>query len=351
MVDPARLRRLAKGRAVEAGLAEQEAHQLAGRAFNLASPKQLAEVLFDQLGLPAVKKTKTGRSTDAEVLEELSHLHPLPAKVLQFRSLTRLVSGYHEALPMLIHPDTGRIHTSYNQAVAATGRLSSSNPNLQNIPVRTDVGRRIREAFVAPEGWHIVSADYSQIELRVLAHLSQDPLLCESFRTGEDVHARTAREVFGAITGGAAVVEMRRRAKVINFGIIYGKTDFGLARELGIPKSQARQFITDYFARYRGVRQYMDRTVEEARTTGMVRTMLGRRRYVPDLRSRNPTAREQAERMAMNTPIQGTAADLLKRAMIRVHRELPASGLRARMLLTVHDELVFECPRRRSRTR
>ncbi|MBI5499862.1 MAG: DNA polymerase I [Deltaproteobacteria bacterium] len=343
-VDPARLRRLAKELAVEAGLAEQEAHQLAGRPFNLGSPKQLAEVLFDQLGLPTVKKTKTGRSTDAEVLEELAAMHPLPSKVLQYRSLTRLVSGYLEALPTLINQQTGRIHTSYNQAVAATGRLSSSNPNLQNIPVRTDVGRRIREAFGTEEGWRIVSADYSQIELRILAHLSEDALLCESFRLGEDVHARTAREVFGAIAGGAAVTELRRRAKVINFGIIYGKTDFGLARELGIPKSQARQFIADYFARYEGVRRYLDRAVEDARATGMVRTMLGRRRFLPDLKSRNPAARGQAERMAMNTPIQGSAADLLKLAMIRVHRELGASKLRARMLLTVHDELVFECP-------
>jgi DNA polymerase-1 len=343
-VDTQRLARLADELATEAQAVEQEAHLLAGRTFNLNSPKQLAELLFDQLGLPTVKKTRTGRSTDADVLEELAALHPLPSKVLQFRSLTRLVTGYLQALPTLVNPETGRIHTSYNQAVAATGRLSSSNPNLQNIPVRTDVGRKIREAFVTEPGWRIVSADYSQIELRVLAHLSQDPLLLDSFRKGEDVHARTAREVFGAISGGSAATELRRRAKVINFGIIYGKTDFGLARELGIPRSQAHQFIEGYFARYRGVRSYLERTVAEARETGIVRTLLGRRRFLRDLKSRNPTARGQAERMAMNTPIQGTAADLLKMAMVRVHRELGRSGLRARMLLTVHDELVFECP-------
>jgi DNA polymerase I len=343
-VELGRLRRLAQELTIEAGNVEEEAHQLAGRTFNLGSPKQLAEILFDQLGLPPLRKTKTGRSTDAEVLEELAGLHPLPSKVLQYRSLTRLVSGYLEALPALVNPDTGRIHTSYNQAVTATGRLSSSNPNLQNIPVRTEVGRRIREAFVTAPGWRIVSADYSQVELRVLAHLSQDPLLLESFRTGEDVHARTAREVFGAIAGGSALAEMRRRAKVINFGIIYGKTDYGLAHELGIPKSQAKQFIEDYFRRYRGVREYLDRTVAAARETGCVHTMLGRRRFLRDIKSRNPAARGQAERMAMNTPIQGSAADLLKRAMVLVQRELGASGLRARMLLTVHDELVFECP-------
>lgn len=343
-VDLGKLRRLAQELTIEAGHLEEDVQRLAGRVFNLNSPKQLAEVLFDQLGLPVTKKTKTGRSTDADVLEELAALHPLPAKVLQYRSLTRLVSGYLEALPALVHPETGRIHTSYNQAVAATGRLSSSNPNLQNIPVRTDVGRRIRDAFTTRPGWRIVSADYSQIELRVLAHLARDPLLLESFRTGEDVHARTAREVFGVIAGGSALAEMRRRAKVINFGILYGKTDYGLARELGIPKSQARQFIADYFARYRGVKEYMDRTVAEARETGVVHTLLGRRRYLRDIRSRNPTLRNQSERMAMNTPIQGTAADLLKLAMVRVHRDLRASTLRARMLLTVHDELVFECP-------
>jgi DNA polymerase-1 len=343
-VDLGKLRRLAQDLSIEAGHLEEDVQRLAGRVFNLNSPKQLAEVLFDQLGLPATKKTKTGRSTDADVLEELASMHPLPAKVLQYRSLTRLVSGYLEALPALVHPETGRIHTSYNQAVAATGRLSSSSPNLQNIPVRTEVGRRIREAFVTRPGWRIVSADYSQIELRVLAHLARDPLLVESFRTGEDVHARTAREVFGAITGGSALAEMRRRAKVINFGIIYGKTDYGLARELGIAKSQARQFIADYFERYRGVKEYMDRTVAEARETGVVHTLLGRRRYLRDLRSRNPALRGQSERMAMNTPIQGSAADLLKLAMIRVQRDLRASALRARMLLTVHDELVFECP-------
>jgi DNA polymerase-1 len=343
-LDLTRLRRLAQELSIEAGNVEEEAHQIAGHTFNLNSPKQLAEVLFDQLSLPAVRKTKTGRSTDADVLEELAVLHPLPSKVLQYRSLTRLVSGYLEALPALINPETGRLHTSYNQAVAATGRLSSSNPNLQNIPIRTEVGKRIREAFVTRKGWRIVSADYSQIELRVLAHLAQDALLMDSFRKGEDVHARTAREVFGVIAGGSALAEMRRRAKVINFGIIYGKTDYGLARELGIPKSQAKQFIADYFARYDGVRRYMDRTIEDARRTGLVKTMLGRRRYLRDIGSRNHAARSQAERMAMNTPIQGTAADLLKLAMIRVQRELKASKLQGRMLLTVHDELVFECP-------
>ncbi|MDI7267484.1 MAG: DNA polymerase I [Myxococcota bacterium] len=343
-IDLQRLRMLGVELRVQTDELEREAHAAAGGPFNLASPKQLAEIMFDRLDLPRIRKTKTGYSTDADVLEELSAHHPLPGKVLQHRSLTRLVSGYIEALPALIHPETGRIHTSYNQAVAATGRLSSSDPNLQNIPVRTDLGRRIRDAFVTVPGWRIVSADYSQIELRVLAHVSRDPLLVDSFRKGEDVHARTAREVFGVIGGGSADQELRRRAKAINFGVIYGKTDFGLAREFGIPKAQARRFIDDYFARYGGVREYMDRTVSEARAAGMVRTMLGRRRFLPQINSRNPTARGQAERMAMNTPIQGTAADIIKIAMIGVACALDREKMRSRMLLTVHDELVFECP-------
>jgi DNA polymerase-1 len=334
-VDVGRLRALSRELDRETGALADEIRRMAGGDFNLNSPKQLAEILFDRLGLPSVRKTKTGRSTDADVLEELSVLHPLPAKLLQYRSLTRLVSGYLEALPALVNPETGRIHTSYNQAVAATGRLSSSNPNLQNIPVRTEVGRRIREAFVAEPGHRIVSADYSQVELRILAHLSEDPVLVESFRTGEDVHARTAREVFGAITGGSADAELRRRAKAINFG---------LARELAIPRAQARAFIDDYFARYRGVRVFLDRVVAQARESGEVRTLFGRRRFLPDINSRNPNARSQAERMAMNTPIQGSAADLLKRAMIRVHDAIARGGLRSRMILTVHDELVLESP-------
>ena len=326
-----------------AGL-EKDAYAAAGHELNLASPKQLQQVLFEELHLPVQRKTKTGYSTDSEVLEQLAPLHPLPAILVEHRLLAKLKNTYLDALPRLVNPATGRIHTSFNQTVTATGRLSSSNPNLQNIPIRTDRGRDIRRAFIAKPGHVLLSADYSQIELRVLAHLSDDAELVAAFRSGEDVHARTARAVFGVPKGAEVPRELRAQAKTVNFGIIYGKTEFSLAKELGIPRSEARRFIEGYFALHSGVARYMEETISQARADLSVATMLGRRRELPDLASANHTVRQAAERMARNTPIQGTAADLLKLAMIRVDRRLAAERLEARMILTVHDELVLEVP-------
>jgi DNA polymerase-1 len=319
---------------------EHEIHAAVGIPFNISSPKQLAEVLFGKLGLPVVRKTKTGPSTDADVLEELAALHPIPAKVVEYRGLTKLKGTYIDALPALVDPRTGRLHTTFNQAVAATGRLSSSDPNLQNIPIRSELGHRIRNAFVADPGYQIVSADYSQIELRVLAHFSQDPAFLDAFAAGQDIHRRTAAEVFG-VALDAVSGEQRRIAKAINFGLVFGQTDFGLAQTLRIARADAHAYIERYFQRYARVRQYMDEVIAEARRTGGVSTLLGRTRSLPQIKSSRPQERNYAERMARNTPIQGSAADLLKLAMIRVDREM----LRfpdARLLLTVHDELVFE---------
>ncbi|NOY87358.1 MAG: DNA polymerase I [Deltaproteobacteria bacterium] len=321
---------------------EAKIHMEVGRPFNVGSPKQLSHVLFEVLKLPALKKTKTGYSTSSDVLIELSSKHHLPAMVLEYRSMAKLKSTYLDALPALINPETGRIHTSFNQTATATGRLSSSNPNLQNIPIRTELGRRIRGAFVAPEGSVLLSADYSQIELRILAHLSGDTELLEAFRKGEDVHARTARQVLGA--GEDVEPELRRRAKVINFGIIYGMSAFGLSKELGVHPKEAAEIIDGYFDVYSGVKAYIDRTLEEARTNGYVMTLMNRRRYLPELTSANPNQRQLGERMAVNTPIQGTAADLIKVAMIAIHGELGERVPEARMILQVHDELVFEVP-------
>ncbi|HUT77943.1 MAG TPA: DNA polymerase I [Polyangia bacterium] len=323
---------------------EAAARSLVGREINLGSPKQLQEVLFEQLALPTQKKTKTGHSTDSEVLEALVPFHPLPGVILEHRLLSKLKGTYLDALPRLINPATGRIHTSFNQAVTATGRLSSSNPNLQNIPIRSEQGRAIRRAFVAAPGNVLLSADYSQVELRILAHLSVDPALVEAFSKGEDVHARTARSLFGYGTGEEVPRELRGQAKTVNFGVIYGKTDFSLAKELGIPRSEAKRFIEGFFALYGGVARFMDEVVENARRERGVGTLLGRRRLLRDIDSGNFQARQQAERMARNTPIQGSAADLLKIAMIRVDRRLADEKLAARMILTVHDELVFEVP-------
>jgi len=323
---------------------ESRSRAVVGREFNLASPKQLQEILFGELGLPPQKKTKTGYSTDQEVLEELAPMHELPRLLLEHRLYSKLRSTYLDALPRLVNPATGRIHTSFNQAVTATGRLSSSNPNLQNIPVRTEQGRDIRRAFVAAPGHRLLSADYSQVELRVLAHLSGDPELVAAFRNGKDVHARTARAVFGYGRDEDVPRQQRAQAKVVNFGVIYGKTDFSLAKELQIPRAEARRFIESYFKLYRGVAAFMDATIARAREERAVTTLLGRRRELRDIDSRNHNARQQAERMARNTPIQGSAADLLKLAMIRVDGRLAGSGLGARMILTVHDELVFEVP-------
>ena len=322
-----------------------EIYRLAGEAFNINSPKQLSRILFEKLKLPVLKQTKTGPSTDHEVLEALASEHELVALLLDYRQVTKLKSTYVDALPALVHPETGRVHTTFNQAVAATGRLSSANPNLQNIPVRTEEGRRIRKAFI-PEGpdWVLLKADYSQIELRVLAHISGDQVLIDAFRQGQDIHVRTASEVFG-VPPDQVTAEMRSAAKAINFGIVYGISSFGLARGTGLSQQDAQRYIDDYFHRYPGVRRYIDTVIETARERGYVTTLFGRRRYLPDLRSRNWARRSFAERTAMNSPIQGTAADIIKLAMVEAHRRLRAEGLRARLVLQVHDELVLEVPK------
>ena len=322
---------------------EEKIYRLAGEKFNINSPKQLQVILFDKLGLPRGKKTKNGYSTGVDVLAGLALSHELPAEILAYRSIAKLKSTYMDALPMLVNPETGRIHTSYNQTVTATGRLSSSNPNLQNIPVRTVEGRRIRQAFIAPEGCKIVSADYSQIELRILAHLSGDKALIEAFKSGEDVHVRTASDIFGVFPE-MVNADMRRQAKVINFGIIYGMSPFGLSRELGISQKQARAYIDAYFRRFHGVRKYLDGILENARKDGFVTTLLKRRRYLPEINSGSASLRQFAERTAINTPIQGTAADLIKVAMINIARCIAEGNFSTNMIMQVHDELVFEVP-------
>ena len=325
-------------------------YELAGVEFNINSPKQLSDVLFDRLELPTSKRTGKTRaaSTAVDVLEDLAQTHELPRLVLDWRSLQKLKGTYADALPELVHPETGRVHTTFNQAVAATGRLSSSDPNLQNIPTRTELGRRIRSAFVAEPEHVLVSADYSQIELRVLAHLSQDEALIGAFREGVDIHDQTAAKVFGT-DSGLDTHELRRRAKIINYALLYGKTAFTLARDIGVTPQAAQEFIDAYFAGFPRVREYIDRTIEEARASGFVRTMFGRRRAVLELRSRNGQIRAAAERAAVNMPIQGTAADILKRAMIDLHaalgRRAAADARPARMILTVHDELLLEAHR------
>ena len=345
-LDTARLREIGQEVGTQLAALEAEIHAQAGLTFNINSPKQLADVLFGKLSLPVVRRTKTGPSTDADTLEELAALHPVPAKIVDWRALAKLKGTYIDALPALVNPATGRLHTSFNQAVAATGRLSSSNPNLQNIPIRSEVGRSIRQAFVAKPGHVLVSADYSQIELRILAHFSQDPAFLDAFRSGEDIHQRTAAEVFG-VPSSSVTAEHRRIAKAINFGLSYGQSDFGLAQVLRIPRAQACSYIQSYFERYAGVRTYMEKSIAEARANAEVVTLFGRRRPLPEIRATRSQDRAYAERIARNTPIQGSAADLLKLAMIRVDRAtetgtspVPEAGL----LLTVHDELVFEVP-------
>lgn len=315
----------------------------AGAEFNINSPKQLADILFVKLGLTPVKRTKTGFSTDVDVLEELARVHPLPAEVLKYRTLTKLKSTYVDALPAMINPATGRLHTSLNQTVTATGRLSSSEPNLQNIPIRTDLGREIRRAFIAEPGCSLLSADYSQIELRILAHLSGDEALIQTFRVDQDIHTRTASEIF-SLPPDEITPEMRRKAKAVNFGIIYGISAFGLAQDIGVSNAEAKRYIDSYFARYPGVRSFIDRTIEQARTSGFVSTLLGRIRSIPELTSSTAAVRSFGERMAVNTPIQGTAADLIKLAMIAIHDAIAERNLRSRMILQVHDELIFEVP-------
>ena len=324
---------------------KQEIYQAAGREFNINSTQQLAQILFEELKLPQVKKTRkrTGYSTDVEVLKALAPKHPLPRLMLRYRNLSKLRSTYCQGLRKMIRPDTGRIHTSFNQTVTATGRLSSSNPNLQNIPVRTEEGMAIRALFVAPPGFRLVSADYSQIDLRVLAHYSGDEALVSAFRHGEDIHRRTAALIIG-IPEAMVTPEMRRMAKTVNFGIVYGMSAYGLSKELNIPRKEAKEFIDRYFATYPGVKAYMERVVEEARERGYVQTLLGRRRYIADINARNRNVREFAQRTAINTPIQGSAADIIKLAMIQVEGLLRERFPRAGMILQVHDELVIEAP-------
>ena len=323
---------------------ENQAYELAGQPFNLASPKQLQEILFDKLGIKPTKKTPSGSpSTDEDVLQELALDHPLPKVLLEYRGLAKLKSTYTDKLPKMINAATGRVHTSYNQAVAITGRLASSDPNLQNIPVRSAEGRRIREAFIAPQRAHIVSADYSQIELRIMAHLSQDSGMLQAFANNEDIHRATAAEVFG-VEKEAVDSEQRRYAKVINFGLIYGMSAFGLAQNLNIERSAAASYIERYFARYPGVKAYMQNTREVAKQKGYVETYFGRRLWVPEINSANVQRRNGAERAAINAPMQGTAADLIKLAMIAVDKWLRDEKLQSKLIMQVHDELVLEVP-------
>jgi DNA polymerase-1 len=323
---------------------ENKAYELAGQPFNLGSPKQLQEILFGKLGIKPTKKTPSGApSTDEDVLQELALDHPLPKVLLEYRGLAKLKSTYTDKLPKMINAQTDRVHTSYNQAVAITGRLASSDPNLQNIPVRTQEGRRIREAFIAPPGSHIVSADYSQIELRIMAHLSQDAGMLQAFANNEDIHRHTAAEIFG-VERDAVDNEQRRYAKVINFGLIYGMSAFGLAQNLNIERSAAASYIERYFARYPGVREYMQNTREIAKQKGYVETYFGRRLWVPEINSANGIRRAGAERAAINAPMQGTAADLIKLAMIAVDKWLKDEKLQTKLIMQVHDELVLEVP-------
>ncbi len=344
-IDVDRLQELSKSFKQELDALEGSIHGLAGDAFNIKSSQQLGRILFDKLQLPVQKKTKkkTGYSTDVNVLTALAEYHELPALILKHRTLAKLKSTYTDALIDLVNPDTGRLHTSYNQSVAATGRLSSSDPNLQNIPIRTEEGRKIRQAFVPRKDWYLVSADYSQVELRILAHCSADEILIKAFQEDEDIHTRTACEVF-QLEPESMTAELRRQAKAINFGIIYGMSAFGLSRQLDISNKMARTYIDHYFARYQGVKRFMDQTITDARKTCRTSTLLGRIRLLPDIESKNAMVRQAAERTAINTPIQGSAADLIKVAMIKVDEALIEKKLASAMLLTVHDELVFEVP-------
>jgi DNA polymerase-1 len=351
-VDPDRLAELSARYGVRLAELEQEIEALAGHPLNIGSPKQLAHVLFQELGLPVVKKTKTGPSTDADVLEQLAEAHALPAKIVEYRQFSKLKNTYVDALPTMIHPETHRVHASFNQVVAATGRLSSSDPNLQNIPIRTEEGREIRSAFIAgPPGWKLLAADYSQIELRILAHYSDDPAMCAAFGRDEDIHTLVASQVFG-IPLGDVTSAMRRSAKAVNFGVIYGQSPFGLAKSLRISQEDAATFINGYFATYRGVAEFMLRTLDQCRRQGNVSTILGRRRAIQGVRpieqltlgTDNPSRRplNLPERTAVNTVIQGSAADMIKLAMIAIDRRLREETIEAKMILQIHDELVFE---------
>jgi DNA polymerase I len=343
LVDPSALAKMSQSMEKEVRRLEKEIWKLAGSEFNVNSPTQLAEILFDKLNLQPPTRRGKGkvRSTAADILEDMKEQHELPGKVIEYREIAKLKSTYVDALPKLIHPETKRLHTSFSQTGTATGRLSSSDPNLQNIPVRSELGREIRAAFVAQKGQILLSADYSQIELRIMAHFSKDPVLVEAFRNGEDIHARTAQEVFG-VGPMAQTAEHRRAAKAINFGIIYGLSAFGLAQQLGIEQREASQFINAYFIRYRGVKQYLDNVLVETRKTGVAKTLFGRIRPIPEINSPQMQLRNFAERTALNSPLQGTAADLIKMAMISIDARLKKEKLSARMILQVHDELLFE---------
>jgi len=324
---------------------EQQIYEEAGTEFNIGSNPQLREILFGKLGLPVIKRTKTGPSTDVTVLEELAAQgHTIPGMLMQFRQLDKLLGTYVDALPRMVNPETGRLHTSFNQTIAATGRLSSSDPNLQNIPIRREMGAEIRRGFVPAEGHVFVSADYSQIELRILAHYSEDPAFVEAFRADEDIHRQTAALIFG-VERTDVTRDMRDRAKTVNFAVIYGIGPFSLAQRLGITNAEAKEFIDRYFERFPGVRRYLDEQIELARTQGYVETLTGRRRYIPEIGSKNFNIRSFGERAATNAPIQGSSADLIKIAMIRIHEDLREGRIRGRMLLQVHDELLFEVPR------
>jgi DNA polymerase I len=345
LVDPLALQKMSDSMEKEVRRLEQDIWNMAGAEFNVNSPTQLAEVLFDKLNLqgPARRGKGKVRSTAADVLEVMADQHPLPTKIIEYREIAKLKSTYVDSLPDLIHPQTGRLHTSFSQTGTATGRLSSSDPNLQNIPIRTELGREIRAAFVADKGKVLISADYSQIELRIMAHFSQDPVLVEAFRNGEDIHARTAQEVFNVGPLGQTA-EHRRAAKAINFGIIYGLSAFGLAKQLGIAQKEAAQFINAYFGRYRGVKEYLDNVLAETRKSSMTKTLFGRIRPIPEILSPQVQLRNFAERTALNSPLQGTAADLIKMAMITIEQRLREKKLESRMILQVHDELLFEAP-------
>jgi DNA polymerase-1 len=342
-VDPDQLLVLSGRMEEEIGRLCSEIYELCGKSFNINSPQQLGKVLFEDLKLPAPVKYGKGKvmSTAADVLETLAEEHAVARKVLDYRQLAKLKGTYVDALPLLIDPKTQRLHTTFNQTGAATGRLSSSNPNLQNIPIRTELGREIRAAFVPRPGWKLIVADYSQIELRLLGHMSRDAVLVDAFRNGEDIHTRTAAEVFG-IPPLMIGPDERRKAKAVNFGIVYGQTPFGLAVSLGIDRKEAEAYIRAYFERYSGVRKWLDQTIAEVRKSGVAVNLFGRRRPIPDMQSRNPNARNFAERTAVNTPLQGTAADLIKLAMIRIDEKL--KGMQTAMVLQVHDELLFESP-------
>ena len=342
-IDVDKLNDISKELARELDSTQRRIFFLSGEEFNINSPKQLAKVLFHSLGLKPGKKTKTGFSTDVSVLEELAMSHELPREILNWRSLSKLKATYVDALPVLINPKTGRVHTSFNQTATATGRLSSSDPNMQNIPIKGEWGKRIRETFIADKGNLLLSADYSQVELRILAHLSKDEVLVDAFSKGIDVHAKTASEIFGVMVD-KVTDEMRRTAKTVNFGVIYGMSPFGLSAALSIPHEEAKKYIEKYFERHPGVKQYIEAALSEVRQKGYTVTLAGRRRPIPEIRSQNSNARAQAERLAVNSPIQGSAADIIKIAMINIREKLKEEHLAARMILQVHDELLFEAP-------